>query len=78
MNIYAKQGHKVVYANPQNGYKSDQHLASHNLWEGKTYTVSHTIVSGFSTEVYLEEVPNIPFNSVMFEDADTYEEKWNE
>lgn len=69
MDIYAKKGHKVVFANPNSGYVGHQKMARKYLTLGKTYTVEKTAVSPWHTDVYLVEVPGIGFNSVLFEDA---------
>lgn len=68
MNIYAPRGAKVVFLN-QNGYDHDlEHARSCGLVEGHTYTVDRTVVHSWITDVYLQEFPDIPFNSVMFRD----------
>jgi hypothetical protein len=73
MNIYAKEGDKVVYAYPENGYKPEQEKAAKMLELGKTYTVQATDVDSWATQVYLKEFTNVAFNSVLFEDLDEYE-----
>jgi hypothetical protein len=70
MNIYAKEGDKVVYAYPENGYKPEQEKAAKMLELGKTYTVQATDVDSWATQVYLKEFTNVAFNSVLFEDLD--------
>ncbi|WP_025682511.1 hypothetical protein [Paenibacillus maysiensis] len=68
MNIYAEKGHKVVFLN-KNGHEQQRIRAREKgLIEGRVYTVEQTEVSGWSTGVYLAEVPNYGFNSVMFAD----------
>lgn len=69
MNINAKQGSRVIFKYPTNGYKAHQELAQKHLTEGEVYTVVYTDVSQSSTRVLFEEVPNVWFNSVLFEDA---------
>ena len=69
MNIYAEEGEKVIFAYPQCGYDGDKTRAAKYLEVGKEYTVSWTEVGGFSSVVYLEEFPNVPFNTVMFESS---------
>lgn len=68
MNIYAKAGSKVAFANQTAGYIGDQEYAAKHLVVGGIYTVSWTEVGGSRTEVYLEEKPGCSFNSVMFND----------
>lgn len=68
MDIYAKEGTKVRYTG-KNGYDSQIEHANKYLTIGEIYTVYYTDVSGFSTTVYLKEVPNKGFNSVHFENV---------
>jgi hypothetical protein len=70
MNIYAKPGQRVVFAYPSNGYEHEQHTCAEHLEVDKTYTIQRTEVGDSSTGVWLQEVPNVRFNSVMFVDAD--------
>jgi hypothetical protein len=44
--------------------------AAEHLQEGETYTLSRILVGGFWTQVWLEEVPGIAFNSVHFDNGD--------
>ncbi len=67
MDIYAKPGTKVKFTNPDAGYEHDQLVARENLKVGNTYTILEIHVGGFHTNVFLREVPSVPFNSVMFE-----------
>lgn len=67
MDIYAKKGTKVKFLN-YNGRESDLEYAQRYLEAGSEYTVDYTIVSGWSTDVVLEEFPCLKFNSVMFEE----------
>lgn len=70
MNIYAKNGDKVVFLN-RNGYDRDpKNACERGLVEGGVYTVEQTEVGGWHTNVYLKEFPEHRFNSVMFRDAD--------
>jgi hypothetical protein len=68
MDIYAKEGHKVIFSNPDNGHESDRELCKKFLSFYGIYTIDHTCVDKYSTEVYLKEFPGIAFNSVMFSD----------
>ena len=69
MNIYAKNGDKVRFLN-RNGHDWQLKEAAEIMNEGQIYTVDHTDVHGWSTDLYLQEFPGRNFNSVMFEDAD--------
>ncbi len=67
MNIYAKEGTKVVYTG-KGGY--DHHIdhANKYLKIDETYTVDYTIVGRGHTDVYFKELPGKGFNSVHFKD----------
>jgi len=67
MDIYAEPGTKVRFAYPDNGYDFHKKVAAKHLTEGEIYTVKITDVGSFHTDVYLNEVPGVAFNSVMFE-----------
>jgi hypothetical protein len=65
LNINAKPGTKVIYL-AKNGYDSDKKHANKFLKKETEYTVSHIIIGDWSSLVYLEEMPDQGFNSVMF------------
>lgn len=69
MNIYALNGHKVKLVTFSAGYEHEQETAQKHLELGKEYTVEKTVVHNWSTDVYLQEVPGIRFNSVFFIDV---------
>lgn len=71
MDIYAKNGDRVVFRHPDAGYPHHSRKAKKLLKAGQTYTVERTDVGGFHTDVYLVEFPGEGFNSVLFEDAPT-------
>lgn len=75
MNIYALRGHKVRCKNLTGGYDSEEDLAKRHLEIGKEYTIEKTVVDNWSTDVWLEEIPDIRFNSVFFEDAEEQSEE---
>lgn len=70
MNIYAKKGDKVILTKESinNGHEHDINKCRRYLAESGVYTVHHTEVYSSSTDVYLEEIPGVYFNSVNFED----------
>lgn len=68
MDIHAKNGSKVVFYHPANGYTHHQETAAKHLEVGQEYTVDYTDVGGYHTDVFLIEVPGVAFNSVMFDD----------
>lgn len=67
MNIYAKSGTTVVYSDAISGYDYDQETARKHLVFGQEYTVDYTDVRSCHTNVYLQEVPGVSFNSVIFD-----------
>lgn len=68
MNIYARRGDKVIFRHPTSGYQYDQERAKQYLKLNKVYTVGSTYVVGWHTDVYLQEIQGVAFNSVHFED----------
>ena len=78
MNIYAVSGDKVVFAYPDNGSDCDREKALSYLTPNERYTIDRTRVGSFSTKIFLQEVHGVPFNSVMFEDAEITEGKISE
>jgi len=70
MNICAKKRDKVIVTETtaKNGYEFDSNNVKKYLEVGKEYTVEDTIVDQYHTTVYLQEIPQIGFNSVNFED----------
>lgn len=77
MNIYANEGDKVKFSYPENGYDYDIEKGKKYLEVGKVYTVDYTDVHSYTTDVYIKEVPNISFNSVLFSDTDDKKEMMN-
>ena len=69
MDIHAEPGTKVIFSNPDAGYEKHQELAKRYLRVMVKYTVERTEVGRWHTNVYLEEVPGVAFNSVMFDDV---------
>lgn len=66
MDIYSPKGTKVIYTG-KGGYDSDREFANKYLTIGEEYIVEKTDVHNWSTDVYLQELPDKPFNSVHFE-----------
>ena len=69
MDIYAKKGDKVKVKTLNAGYKPDIELAKKHLVIGQVYTVKMTAIHNWKTDVYLQEIPGVHFNSVFFEDC---------
>jgi len=66
MSIRAKKGTKIVFSNPNGGYPDQIALTAKHLIVGTTYTVERTEVFDWYTNIYLQEVPGIGFNSCLF------------
>ena len=68
MDIRNDKKRKVLcFRNDEDGMM--QCSENHYMLEiGKEYTISNIIVHSWYTEVYLEEFPNIAFNSVVFKE----------
>ncbi len=70
MNIYAKEGDKVICSTLNAGYDSDKRKAEAHLVLNQVYTIARTVVHDWSTDVYLKEIPDVRFNSVFFKDVE--------
>ncbi|MHC1778290.1 MAG: hypothetical protein AB9834_23015 [Lentimicrobium sp.] len=70
MNIFALKGHKVKCININTGYEYERELARQYLTIGNSYTLDYTNVGGSWTNVYLQEIPDVAFNSVFFTDVE--------
>lgn len=68
MNIYAKKGDRIKFSFPDNGSEFDKKEAKKYLKLNNIYTVEKTDIGNWHTEIYIKEIPNIFFNSVMFSD----------
>jgi hypothetical protein len=67
MNIYSKKGDKVIVTEDsiKNGFEKSY---SRSLLEiGKVYTIESVKIDKYNTDVFLQEIPNVSFNSVNFE-----------
>jgi hypothetical protein len=69
MNIFALKGHKVKCVTLTAGYDFDQEIAKKYLVVGEVYTIEKTEVFNARTNVWLQEIPNVKFNSVLFADV---------
>jgi hypothetical protein len=70
MSIRAPRGTKVKLVHPNAGYDPDVARAKKHLTVGKVYTVNYAITYSWNTDVYLVEIPNVAFNSSMFEEVE--------
>lgn len=70
MNIFnASAGSKITFAHPEKGSTYEREKTAKHLKVGETYTINKIYIGGFNTDIYLDEVPDVKFNSVMFDDA---------
>ena len=69
MYIYAENGTKIRYTG-NGGWDYQRESANKILTIGQDYTVDYTVVHGWYTDVYLIEIPDISFNSCLFEDIE--------
>ena len=68
MNIWNSSKRDVVCVRNEDNKFFGCDENSPMLEVGKTYTVEEVDVHGWHTEVYLKEIPDVPFNSVLFEE----------
>ena len=69
MNIYARKGDKVVFNHPNAEFPRHEKTAEKHLEVGVTYTVERTVVGDLQTDVYLQEIEGVAFNSAHFDDT---------
>lgn len=67
LKIEVEHGTKVKFLYPERSHLNyvTEH-ARYHLLIGSVYTVDYTVIHAFHTEVFLIEVPGIPFGSCMF------------
>lgn len=58
---------RVVFSRPNNGYTHDRAMAAEHLTVGAVYTVERADEEAWHTSYRLAEVPDVVFNSVLFE-----------
>lgn len=69
MDIYTGIGSKII-ATPislRNGHDLDKEKAALHLKKNEFYTLQKIERQDWKTFVWVREVPNVPFNSVQFE-----------
>ena len=69
MSRRAEHGDKVVFKHPDKGCEFDQELARKHLQVDEVYTVDVAYVHSYHTDVFLIEVPRVPFSNLLFEDS---------
>lgn len=72
MNINAEPGTKITVTERSinNGYQGDKESANKYLRVGNIYTLNNVDISPFVTYIEVEELPNLIFNSIHFEDIE--------
>lgn len=70
MNIFALKGHRIKCVTLSAGYSHHQIIAEKHLEVEKEYTIESTDLFSYYADVYLQEIPNVKFNSVFFEDVE--------
>ena len=75
MNIFALKGHRVRCETLGGNYTPCADIAREYLEIGKEYTIEETQVYSWNTEVYLQEFPDVVFNSVFFVDVSKQTQK---
>jgi hypothetical protein len=70
MDIYAKKGVKVKFILDREplSWGVDNNNAKY-LTLNQSYTIERTDVHSWHTKVYLQEIPNIPFSSIWFDEV---------
>lgn len=66
MDIYTPIGSKVIFSFPNNGTEHEQNIAKKYLILNKEYTIEKIEIGSWHTDVFLKEIKNISFNSVLF------------
>lgn len=66
MDIYTPIGSKVIFSFPNNGTEYEQNIAKKYLILNKEYTIEKIEIGSWHTDVFLKEIKNISFNSVLF------------
>ena len=64
--IDVPSGTRVRWAFPKYGTDCDRETAAKHLSRRKTYTVAHTVIHDWSTELFLREFPGVSFNHGLF------------
>lgn len=68
MNLQLTKGTEIRFSRKHES-DFDQRHAKEYLKENESYTVEKIEVEGWSSKVFLYEVPNVSFNTVMFEEV---------
>ena len=63
---YSETGDKIICYSIDVGRVFDVQQAHKYLKKDKIYTIESIIVHGYSTEITLQEIPNVKFNSINF------------
>lgn len=63
---YSETGDKIICYSIDNGRVFDVQQAHKYLKKDKIYTIDSIAVHGYSTDITLQKIPNVKFNSVYF------------
>lgn len=69
MSPNTEPGSHIRYSFPDAGYPDDQANAKRHLKVNRIYTVDYVTEGGWSSYVYLIEVPSVPFDITLFENV---------
>lgn len=61
-----KKGDQIRFTG-EGGYDSDKERANKYLTVGEVYTVDIIDIGNWMSDVYLQDFPDVDFNTVMFE-----------
>lgn len=67
--LQAPMGTKIVFCEADAGYQSDMDKLAKYLTLGNEYTLFDREIHGSSTDIWIEEVEGVSFNSVSFKVA---------
>jgi hypothetical protein len=65
--VYYGDGDLICYCHIQYGFTHDRKLARQHLQYLNVYTVDNVEVYSSKSNVFLKEIPGVPFNTVLFE-----------
>jgi hypothetical protein len=69
MNIWSPEGSKIKFTNPTAAMDEGRHAQKY-LKLNEVYTIQNIEVGDSFTDVWLEELPELAFNSCHFENVD--------
>ena len=68
VNVFQlRPGDIAEFNSPKNGFFYDIKVAAQHLTKGKSYIVAKKEVHNWHTKIWLEEIPDVQFNSCFFD-----------